>query len=1263
MKGKINAETKSPGQFWAFFPTNNATKLTGILNAPWKTNEDRQNLLSCVLNYELIEAFAELVADSIQSLVLDLKDPCDYLEFLPGRLDEFMNWADNELNKKVYEAVALKPSLPDMNGNLVKPTEVKLHPANVPYEALDIWKACSDRPNNWCHHNVESPTRRARAERLLEQCKCDVASVSEWLEALSAKATPETSLAAIKAASKILLKGPTYYKSQILNSKIILDNSNQLVKPIPGSIFIAVDPTSHESGLRCVHPTVSSNKEGRDALATLGITEIDASSELQAFLLNRNLANMKEEDWPRFWQIIDRIDPPSALSTIKKWIGTGFSGNLRVRTRSGGFMPINETLLPGPIVAEDNHRDAKVIIDLNFHKNHKFILTELGAVDVPRANQGSILERWFDRFIQNARNRYMKNLQVGGSSPRQDLLEFTERVTVGPLLPLLHLSDEGKAILTRYILEVSEKEQPWVLKHSSNQKYRTMLFEPPSLWMVRTEGRLNSSLGFKRVSGCVSPSLGQWSRVFAVADCTENQALRLGLPSSMQNIQKQQWEQAFIEASKLDDIGYLGNFYASACNMVPNPEFIRCIKSNKFTLCAPSSVIVTHDSSLQKSLIDTGEAYLLVENSDKADSLVKNWKLLSPAIRGISKSIRSSPSGPDKPITDRFLGLSSKLSEQQAAYRLVPCSMLRQEVTTATGIVGTDTIFSLSGDTIYFSDKLGNSELLDRLTSALNIPLTSEERNEILQNRAVTEQRERAHRIRIKEKLNEKLLEAIGAKAVRQKLPKGLVNAAIGKFKDFKTNDLLAAELVMAVYGVETLKMFKEELTAVGLEPPHQWAGGNSTRRFVKNLGFPEEYAGFPEAERAEVLEVDGPPELPALHDFQETIVSRIRTTIKEQKRGLLSLPTGAGKTRVTVESIIRAYKEEGIPKLILWVAQSDELCEQAVQTWSEVWRGLGPKESLHINRLWASNEADYYTEGPQVVVATIDKLQGCLNDLNYDWLSNPQCVVIDEAHGATTPEYTRLLEWLGLERGKESRSLLGLTATPFRGGFHGGGEEETKALVNRFSARRLDQKVLSDDPYAELQSKGVLAHVEHKLLEGSVIKDLTQEELSHLAQFGRLPPAAADRLGSDASRNEILLGSIKELDKDWPILLFATSVDHASTMAAMLNSEGILAAAISGETDPGARRYYVEKFRRGGIRVLTNFGVLTAGFDAPAIRAVYVARPVFSPGLYQQMIGRGLRGPLNGGKERCLIVNVNDNFMQYGEKLAFTKFEYLWNS
>jgi superfamily II DNA or RNA helicase len=71
---------------------------------------------------------------------------------------------------------------------------------------------------------------------------------------------------------------------------------------------------------------------------------------------------------------------------------------------------------------------------------------------------------------------------------------------------------------------------------------------------------------------------------------------------------------------------------------------------------------------------------------------------------------------------------------------------------------------------------------------------------------------------------------------------------------------------------------------------------------------------------------------------------------------------------------------------------------------------------------------------------------------------------------------------------------------------------------------------------------------------------------------------------------------------------------------------------------------------------------VLTTGFDAPAIRAIYITRPVYSPLTYQQMIGRGLRGPLNRGKAWCLIVNVADNIEMYGEELAFHEFSYLWD-
>ena len=42
-------------------------------------------------------------------------------------------------------------------------------------------------------------------------------------------------------------------------------------------------------------------------------------------------------------------------------------------------------------------------------------------------------------------------------------------------------------------------------------------------------------------------------------------------------------------------------------------------------------------------------------------------------------------------------------------------------------------------------------------------------------------------------------------------------------------------------------------------------------------------------------------------------------------------------------------------------------------------------------------------------------------------------------------------------------------------------------------------------------------------------------------------------------------------------------------------------------------------------------------------------------------MIGRGLRGMRNGGSERCLILNVEDNIENYDRSLAFSELDWLW--
>jgi ERCC4-related helicase len=72
-----------------------------------------------------------------------------------------------------------------------------------------------------------------------------------------------------------------------------------------------------------------------------------------------------------------------------------------------------------------------------------------------------------------------------------------------------------------------------------------------------------------------------------------------------------------------------------------------------------------------------------------------------------------------------------------------------------------------------------------------------------------------------------------------------------------------------------------------------------------------------------------------------------------------------------------------------------------------------------------------------------------------------------------------------------------------------------------------------------------------------------------------------------------------------------------------------------------------VSAFRRGEIRRLTNANVLTAGLDAPIIDLIALLRPTESPGLYVQMLDRGMR--LAPGKRDYLVLAFADDIARHG--------------
>lgn len=72
--------------------------------------------------------------------------------------------------------------------------------------------------------------------------------------------------------------------------------------------------------------------------------------------------------------------------------------------------------------------------------------------------------------------------------------------------------------------------------------------------------------------------------------------------------------------------------------------------------------------------------------------------------------------------------------------------------------------------------------------------------------------------------------------------------------------------------------------------------------------------------------------------------------------------------------------------------------------------------------------------------------------------------------------------------------------------------------------------------------------------------------------------------------------------------------------------------------------------------------GVLTLGFDEPRTDAVCVASPSWSAVAYKKMVGRGLRGPLNGRTRKCIVMDVQDAELP-GDVQSYSRVLELWGS
>lgn len=378
-------------------------------------------------------------------------------------------------------------------------------------------------------------------------------------------------------------------------------------------------------------------------------------------------------------------------------------------------------------------------------------------------------------------------------------------------------------------------------------------------------------------------------------------------------------------------------------------------------------------------------------------------------------------------------------------------------------------------------------------------------------------------------------------------------------------------------------------------------------------------------------------------------------------KKVMLHMPTGSGKTRTAMNVICNHYRLNE-PTVVIWLAHTEELCEQAAMEFEKAWKNLGNRE-LKVVRYWGSSGEKISDLKDGFIVGGLTKVFNLLKTNAAEiskFASHCSLVVMDEAHMAVAPTFKLNLKILIAF----DSSLLGLSATPGRTWNDPNADLELSEFFNR-------QKVTLQvegysNPVDYLIAEGYLARVQNSTLLYQSGFTISEKDLRYLSENFQLSDSFLKKLSEDQMRNILIMQKVDELvTRHKRIILFAMNVEHSNLLATCLQARGVNAFSITSNTESGQRRKLIDRFKSDEDvpLVLCNYGILTTGFDAPKTSCALISRPTDSLVLYSQMVGRAIRGTKAGGNETAEIVTVIDSSLPGFDAVAnaFFNWEDVW--
>lgn len=436
-----------------------------------------------------------------------------------------------------------------------------------------------------------------------------------------------------------------------------------------------------------------------------------------------------------------------------------------------------------------------------------------------------------------------------------------------------------------------------------------------------------------------------------------------------------------------------------------------------------------------------------------------------------------------------------------------------------------------------------------------------------------------------------------------------------------------------------------------------------------------------------------------SMFPYQEEAIKNLEKLDKvyDTYRTLVVVPTGGGKTRIAVEYLNRNVLNRQGTK-VLWICERLSLLTQAHHSFVDhtyrdsLEHGGKPFKALEITaHVFSSQDTsfreEYKSEDVQMVFVTKQTLckmfgfdsgkQKGLDESFKDWLENTDelTVIIDEAHHAVGDDYRSIIHAL-LYMAQAKIHIIGLTATPkntngsrieeiFLHGIDPKSKQPTDKtcyasrvsinqliaegyLAKPFLAKKKDSspEKLSDEELCnriiDTYEKGVCALA----LETPSSQDedtKVPKELNPNNSFGQTVIFVKSRevarlLWSKFLARDIDCGLSISTDGNNDLTQYKNLQDYIERIKE--NMKNRKDKALSSDQ---IVKIYEERYAKNILPIIVSVDKFKEGVDVPKTQTVFIARDSSTEISVTQMVGRALRGVLQGGTSEAYLVEFED--------------------